>query len=74
MKLSSNLKKLESAAFGGCIALTNIAIPKSLTEAGGKYEVGEYNYGPFYNCKNLKTIVLEEGIKAIPSVLFAKCY
>ena len=74
VKLSSNLKKLESAAFGGCIALTNIAIPKSLTEAGGKYGVGEYNYGPFYNCKNLKTIVLEEGIKAIPSVLFAKCY
>ena len=74
VKLSDSLETLESAAFGSCTSLTTITIPKSVTTAGQEYGFGQYNYGPFYNCKNLKTVVLEEGRKEIPAELFAKCY
>ena len=74
VKLSSNLEELESAAFGNCQELKTLTIPKTLTRAGREYGFGQYNYGPFYNCKNLKEVVLEQGIREVPSELFAKCY
>ena len=74
VKLSSNIEKLESAAFGNCQELKTLTIPKTLTRAGGEYGFGQYCYGPFYNCKNLKEVIVEQGIKTIPSNLFAKCY
>ena len=74
VKLSSNLEELESAAFGNCQELKTLTIPKTLTRVGSEYGFGQYNYGPFYNCKNLKEIVLEQGIREVPSELFAKCY
>ena len=72
--MSSNLEELESAAFGNCQELKTLTIPKTLTRAGSEYGFGQYNYGPFYNCKNLKEVVLEQGIREVPSELFAKCY
>ena len=74
VKLSSNLEELESAAFGNCQELKTLTIPKTLTKAGGEYGFGQYDYGPFYNCKNLREVIVEKGIKTIPSELFAKCY
>ena len=75
VKLSDSLETLESAAFGNCPSLTTITIPKSVIRSGGVYATAyDAHYGPFYNCKNLRTVVLEEGLKEIPSDLFAKCY
>ena len=74
VKLPANLTTLESAAFGNCPKLVKITIPKAIKTAGGEYGFGLYNYGPFFSCKNLKTVILEDGMKTIPSMLFAKCY
>ena len=74
VKLSSNIKRIESGAFGNCTSLTEITIPKSLEEAGREYGFGMYDYGPFCGCTNLKTVKLEKGLTQIAGNLFMRCY
>ena len=74
VKLSSNIKRMESGAFGNCTSLTEITIPKSLEEAGREYGFGMYDYGPFCGCTNLKTVKLEKGLTQIAGNLFMRCY
>ena len=74
VKLSSNIKRMESGAFGNCTSLTEITIPKSLEEAGREYGFRMYDYGPFCGCTNLKTVKLEKGLTQIAGNLFMRCY
>ena len=74
VKLSSNIKRMESGAFGNCTSLTEITIPKSLEEAGREYGFGMYDYGPFCGCTNLKTVKLEKGLTQVAGNLFMRCY
>ena len=55
-------------AFGDCIKVTKIEIPKSLEQCGGS------NYGgPFAECSGLKTVIFENGTTKIASNLFENC-
>ena len=57
--LSKNLKKIGERAFEQC-GLTSVTITSDL-------EVGKY---AFAGCKDLKTVVVEEGVTAIPDYTF----
>ena len=69
VKLSKNLKYIRSMAFGFDEKITQIEIPKSVDYC----DTGYGDYGPFYKCSGLKTVVFEEGITQIASGLFSQC-
>lgn len=75
--MSKNLTKIGAYAFGNCDSLTSIDIPKTLKETYKGYAYfyggagGAECYGPFINCDNLKKVNIEDGIRNIPSGLFA---
>ena len=65
INLPENLETLERYAFYECDSLMSINIPKSLVNTG--------DFGPFYNCSNLRTIIFEKGITKIVARLFDSC-
>ena len=67
--LPKNLTYLGYRAFGNCTALDSITIPKSLVTADNYYEDG----GPFSG-SGITVVNIEQGMKAIPSYLFASAH
>lgn len=65
--LPPSLQQLGNSAFSGC-PLTEITIPKTLTNAGSFAQ-----YGPFSGCNQLKTVHFEQGATQIAASLFASC-
>ena len=69
MKLPSTLKFLDVGAFGDCTGLTTINIPPKMkthdtTAANRQWP------GPFYGCKNLKNVTLDNGMEEVPRGIF----
>ena len=62
IKLPLKLKSLGSRVFGGT-GITSITIPKTLERAYS------YNLGALAGAKNLKEVIIEEGMEKIPSSL-----
>lgn len=58
--LPSSLRTIDSGAFQFCKSLTSITIPASVVSISYNGQVNGQS-SPFYNCENLKTIVVEEG-------------
>ena len=63
---------MESETFRGCVGLTSIEIPKSLTECNS-WDSYSFVNGAFCGCTNLSNITFEEGTKKIAGNLFANC-
>ena len=59
--LPGNIVKIGDSTFRNCKSLTEITIPKSLTDCSSDI---------FSGCSNLKTIKFEKGITTIPAYLF----
>ena len=59
--LPGNIVKIGEGTFRDCKSLTEITIPKSLTDCSSDI---------FSGCSNLKTIKFEKGITTIPAYLF----
>ncbi len=75
VKLSKNLVTLDYNAFARCNLLTSIEIPKSLTESQATHLYGDdiEAGGPFNECENLTTIILEDGMTEVADGLFSNC-
>lgn len=69
--LSKRLQYLGGQVFENCNSLEAIELPKSLEACHGS--MWSSGYGPFRNCKKLKTITFEEGFSLIPDDLFGGC-
>ena len=72
VKLPESLTTIGELAFGDCIGLTSIKIPAGVKEVKEGWSNGE-NRGPFYNCKNIKSAVLEKGMERIENRLLQDC-
>lgn len=71
--LSKSLKCIGYGAFRDCSALTCIEIPAKVTKVDESISGDYFCYGPFFGCKNLKSITFEEGTTAIAPELFGGC-
>ena len=60
---ASYLKTIGVNAFYGCSSIKEVTIPSSV----------EMSYGSFNNCGGLETLVIEDGITAIPAQCFYNC-
>ena len=58
-------------AFGNCLGITEITIPKGVTAA--QIDAYAHGRGPFGNCTNLSAVTFENGITKIPANLFSCC-
>lgn len=58
------LVEIEDLGFATCLEITSINIPDSVTKIG---------YKAFYNCKNLNTIIMKDGIEYIGEEAFCYC-
>ena len=56
LEIPSNITKLPSNVFCGCLSIKKVTIPSSIVEVG---------YQAFSGCKNLETINIEEGCTSI---------
>ena len=79
MKLSKHLKKMGECAFANCNKITQIEIPKSLEKCSYNSSINDqgkdsYFSGPFYNCKELRSVTFETGTTRVAENLFRKCY
>ena len=72
VKLSESLTTIGGLAFGNCPGLTSIKIPASVKDVKEEWSNGG-NRGPFYNCKNIKSAVLEKGMERIKNRLLQDC-
>ena len=72
VKLSESLTTIGGLAFGNCPGLTSIKIPASVKDVKEEWSNGG-NRGPFYNCKNIKSAVLEKGMERIENRLLQDC-
>lgn len=72
VKLPESLTTIGELAFGDCIGLTSIKIPAGVEEVKEGWSNGG-NRGPFYNCKNIKSAVLEKGMERIENRLLQDC-
>ena len=61
--LPASLTTMGSNSFEGCELLTEVAIPKSVENV----DANIYGNSPFTNCKNLKKVIFEEGMKTVPA-------
>ena len=61
---ASYLKFIGTNAFCGCSSIKELTIPSNLEEM---------SFGAFQNCKGLETLVIEDGITAIPAQCFYGC-
>lgn len=74
--LPSQVVSIGGRAFAYCHSLTSITIPKTLKETTKPYENHGgwgWRYGIFYECKNLRTAVFEEGTTEMCPGIFAYC-
>ena len=64
-----------SVAFDRCESLRSIDIPGTVVSIDdGNYMIAEnYEYGPFFECKNLEKVVLHEGLEYIGYLAFRFC-
>lgn len=79
VKLSKHLKKMGECAFANCNKITQIEIPKSLEKCSYNSSINDkgkdsYFSGPFYNCKELRSVTFETGTTRVAENLFRKCY
>ena len=71
--LPSNLESLGYNVFNSSY-ITDIKIPKTIKNSGVRIENGFAQVGAFSECKNLKNIEFEDGIKTIPNYILYNCY
>lgn len=69
IKLPDTLKSIGQNAFTGT-KITEITIPKSVTEFRGTYN---YNCSPFYNAAELRKVTFADGTKNIPNGALQYC-
>lgn len=69
--LSKKLEKMDYSCFANCTLLSEIEIPKSLTQ-GGRHDFYD-DWGAFRDCSGLKKVTFEEGTTEIAEYLFANC-
>ncbi|MCD8105435.1 MAG: leucine-rich repeat domain-containing protein [Lachnospiraceae bacterium] len=55
---------IEENAFSGCLNVTEVVVPSTVTKIGWK---------AFFGCENLKKVLLTEGLKRIEGLAFAGC-
>lgn len=60
IKFPNGLEKIGGAAFSG-VEFKNITIPSSVTQIGGYKGFGGKRYISFDDCRNLDTLILEDG-------------
>ena len=68
IQLSEGLTSISDAAFADCVSLESISIPGTVTQVGNlewNSSNREPNALPFYNCKSLKRVRLEDGLQPI---------
>ena len=58
------MTSIGSSAFEGCVDLTSVSIPSSVTTIGG---------AAFYYCTGLKTVDIPNGVTTIGEGAFSKC-
>lgn len=64
VRLFSNLKVIEAAAFEGCVSMIGIMLPRSVTEVGA---------GAFRDCSSLKSVKIPTGVTKIADDAFQGC-
>ena len=62
-------------AFDRCVSLRSIDIPSSVVSIDdGNFIIADnYEFGPFFECKNLEKVVLHEGLEHIGYLAFRFC-
>ena len=69
--LPDTVEGLGEGAFYDCTSLSSFHYPVSLAHRNSQYDNGYlYDGEIFKNCKNLRTIVVPEGVEVIPSGIF----
>ena len=72
VELPLSMLKIYALAFGNCISLKKINIPKNMVHIG--YAPVSYTiYGAFDGCSSLEEVEFENGITKISDYLFYKC-
>ncbi|MBQ8163668.1 MAG: leucine-rich repeat protein [Clostridia bacterium] len=61
----SNGTKIPDTAFEGCISLSSVTIPNTVTEIGS---------GAFYGCTSIVNITIPNSVKTIGDYAFENCY
>ena len=62
---SYTVKSIGNSAFEGCVDVTTVSIPSSVTSIGN---------GAFYYCTGLKCVAIPNGVTTIGEGAFSKCY
>ena len=63
-KIKDGTKWIGNSVFSGCISLTSVTIPESVTSIGSS---------AFYNCNRLTSITIPESVTSIGSSAFYNC-
>ncbi|MBQ4058347.1 MAG: leucine-rich repeat protein [Lachnospiraceae bacterium] len=73
--LSNRLKEIGTWAFAGCTSLEELEIPNTVETVIRYYDGMTINklVSPFEGCSNLQKVILQEGMKNVPSCLFKWC-
>ncbi len=86
LSIPLNVKRIESSAFAGCVNLCNVAGGEAVTELGEAVyrstnvleakvpkEQELIGYAMFFDCPDLASVYLPEGVKFIDKQAFAQC-
>lgn len=72
VKLPTSATVIQGGAFSGCSNLYEVTIPVGIKQIEDYQFIGG-TWGAFYNCDQLKTIQLPEGMTSVGSYAFSGC-
>ena len=75
IEMSARLKEIGTWAFADCTSLEELEIPNTVETVIRYYDGMTINklVSPFEGCSNLQKVILQEGMKTVPSNLFKWC-